>query len=245
MTREDEELQIFVNQVVDIINEKKLYVNNIREILHTPDLEFNELVQRIEWNVRILQAKIKQFDSDNSQAKYQTIMKENLGLDPRDLIHDVVITSLATVTSLFEVTKKFLIKVLDNEAVGIKERDPYGAIISQLSQKLHAEKRLQKQFRKDMMNELRIRLAHEKWKYNENQKFTFNDEDGNLITWDYKELGKEIANFAMIMRYFALAFDTKSQNPSFFQNKTQPKFQNNLSSSHNRLQYCKQQFWLL
>ena len=71
--------------------------------------------------------------------------------------------------------------------------------------------KLQKKFRKDMFVDLRNTIVHEKWNYDNRQRFTFKDEDGNTITWDYYKLGQELSSLANMMIYFGRSVLAKLQ----------------------------------
>ena len=40
-------------------------------------------------------------------------------------------------------------------------------------------------------------------------RFTFTDEDGNIVTWNFTELGKQISDYSLTMKYLAQAFKEK------------------------------------
>jgi len=199
--REDETLKRFAFHIVDIIEQEKLYADNIKQILLNPDQELNNLTERVMWNLKILNHKISQYKTEQSIINYQTSMKKLLDLEPKDLRHDLTVLALSTATSNFEIIKRFLLKILNNTKIGINSGNSYGQVISQFSQQLYKESKLQEQFRKDMMNDFRNTVAHEDWQYNDKQEFTFKDENGITITWDNKTLSTHIADFALIMRY--------------------------------------------
>ncbi len=206
MSREDSNLKKFAFHIVDIIDEEKLYVDNIKQVLLNPDEELNRLNERLMWNLKILQKKIAQYKTEQTIINYQSSMKKLLDLEPKDLRHDLTVLALSTANSNFEIVKKFLLKVLNNTKISINSENSYGKVIGQLSQQLYKDPKLQKQFRKDMMNDFRNRVAHEDWHYNEKQEFTFKDENDTTISWDNKTLSTHIANFSMSMRYLTEAF---------------------------------------